>query len=223
MRNYFLFILTMFMTFWMASGHSAVKRYYEDAKFPTQKMIERQEVTNPVAATTNSLLSANAGNTSTAAVNVSTFLAQPDNARNLVITPAGTTADVAACSIVVTGTNISGKAITETFVFADNASTATVGAKAFKTISNVLFPANCEDGTFAATWSIGVGEKIGLKSCLDFPGHNILSTFNGAYESTRATMTADNDEIEKNTADFNGAMNGSNDFEIFFIQNYRCR
>ena len=44
-------------------------------------------------------------------------ITDPPYPRNLVITPGGTTADVAACSITVAGTNIADEAISEDFAF----------------------------------------------------------------------------------------------------------
>lgn len=220
MRNLFLFFLALI--FVTGADAAPVKRLAQDVKLPTQRVFEEQEIANPAAAGTTDVLSAHAGNTSGSAASATSFVAQPDVPRNLVITPGGTTADVGTCTITVTGKNIFNATITETFDFAANASTATTGAKAFKTVTSVSFPAGCEDSPYGATWSIGYGEKLGLKRCMDAAGHLIQSTLNGAYESTRATMAADADEVEKNTADFNGAMNGSNDFEIFFIQNFRC-
>ena len=199
-----------------------VRRLYQDVKLPTQQMIEKFSITNPAAAGTTQILNASNGPTSAAAANVTTFVAQPDVPRNLVITPGGTTADVAACTVTVTGTNYFGTTITEDFVFAENASSATTGAKAFKTVSKIAFPANCEDSPWSATWDVGYGEKLGLNRCMDYAGHFVFSTVAGSYESTRATVAADATHVESNTADFNGTMNGSNDFEAFFIQNFRC-
>jgi hypothetical protein len=193
-----------------------------DIKLPSQQMIEKQTITDPAAAGTTQVLSGSDGPSSAAAATVTTFVAQPDVPRNLVITPGGTTGDVESCVITVTGKNIFGQTITEDFTFAANASTAQTGNKAFKSVSSIAWPASCESGGFAATWSVGYGEKLGLKRCLDAAGHYLWSTVAGAYESTRATISADSDEVEKNTADFNGTMNGSNDFEIFFVQNFRC-
>lgn len=204
------------------SLEAAVKRFFQDAKLPTQQMIEKQTFSNLVAAGTANVLSAHAGNTSSAAASATTFVAQPDSARNLVITPGGTTNDVANCSITVLGTNYKGQSISEAFAFAANASSATTGSKAFLTVTSVVFPSNCEDSPYGATWSIGYGEKIGVKKCMDSAGHILFSTLNGAKEGTAPTMSVDVDELEKNTADFNGTMNGSNDFELFFFQNYRC-
>jgi hypothetical protein len=216
---FFVTVLTLVSTPAFALNYH---RVFQDMKLPTQQMIEKQTIENPAAAGTTDVLSGHAGATSAAAATVTSFVAQPDVPRNLVITPGGTTTDVEECNVVVTGTNFFGQSITETFAFAANASSATTGSKAFKTVTSIAFPANCESGGFAATWSVGYGEKLGLKRCMDSAGHSVMSTVGGAYESTRATMAADADEIEKNTADFNGTMNGSNDFEIFFFQNFRC-
>lgn len=219
-----MFKLIILSIAFLTGAHSwaVPQRMFRDLKLPTQQMVERQAFAIPLAASTSAALLNNAGNTSTAAASATTFLAQPDVSRNVVITPGGSTADVAACTIVVSGTSYSGASISENFVFTNNQSAAVTGSKAFRTLTGVSFPANCEDGGFAATWSVGYGEKLGLKNCLDFAGNILFSTFNGAKEGTAPTMAADAANIEGNTADFNGAMNGSNNFELFFFQNFRC-
>ncbi len=214
-----LFVLMTLLATQLAFGAN-VKRLSQDVKLPTQKVLEFQEIDDPAAAGTTDILNASVGPTSAAVTVVSTFAAQPDVPRNLVITPGATTADVAACTITITGTNINGATITEDFAFLDNASTATTGAKAFKTVTSMSFAAACEDTPFTAKWSIGWGEKLGLKRCMANSGHTIQSLVGTTIESTRPTCVADDDEVEKNTCDFNGTMNGSNDFDLFFIQNY---
>jgi hypothetical protein len=87
-------------------------------------------------------------------------------------------------------------------------------------MTSIALPAACEDSPYGATWSVGFGEKLGLKRCLGQAGHVVMSTVAGAFESTRPTIANDTANIEGNTADFNGTMDGSNDFEIFFFQNY---
>lgn len=198
-----------------------IKRQFRDMKLVTQQLIEKQTITNPVVGATADILSGDAGNTSAAAASQTTFLASVDVSRNLAILPGGTTADVAACTIVLTGTDFHNKALTENFVFAANASTATVGVKAFKTVTKIDFPAACEDTPFGATWSIGSGEKLGLKRCLDQAGHVVMTTVAGAFETTRPTMANNATAISGNTADFDGTMDGANDFEIFFYQNFQ--
>jgi hypothetical protein len=222
MKNKFS-LLILAVSFVPCTAFAVPQRMNRDLKLPTQQQVEKQTLTNPAAAGAAQVLSANAGATSAAIAVASTFLAQPDVARNLVITPAGTTGDVEDCVVVVAGTNYSGAAITEDFTFLADASTAQTGSKAFKTVASVTFPANCESGGFAATWSVGYGEKLGLKNCLDAAGHILFSTLNGAKEGTAPTMAASTTAIESNTADFNGTMNGSNDFELFYFQNFRCQ
>lgn len=217
------FCLMLILASFANTAFAAVDIKFQDIKLPSQQMIEKQSIVNPAAAGTADILSANAGNTSSSSASVSTFVAQPDVARNLVITPGGSTGDVAACTVVVNGTNFKGQSISENFAFSANASSATTGAKAFKTVSSVVFPANCEDAPYAATWSVGYGEKLGLNHCLAAAGHVVMSTVAGAFESTRPTVAVNASAIESNTADFNGTMNGSNDFEIFYFQNFRCQ
>lgn len=218
LKNLLILFVFTFSTFSFAIP---IKRQFRDMKLVTQQLVEKQSFTNPEAAGTADVLSAHAGNTAADAVTVTTFVAQPDLSRNLSITPAGTTADVASCTVVVNGTDFHGQTISEDFVFAENASTATTGSKAFKTVSSIVFPANCEDSPYGATWSAGYGEKLGLKRCLDAAGHIVMSTIDGAKESTEPTMAADASNIEGNTADFNGTMDGTSDFELFFYQNFQ--
>lgn len=195
---------------------------YRDIKPATQAMLERQDFGTPAAASATAVKASFAGATSAATITYNTFNAQPDVPRNLSITPGGTTGDVEACTIVVNGTNIKGKAISENFVFLADASTATVGSKAFKTVTSVVFPANCESGSFAATWTIGYGEKLGIKACMANAGDWAWSHVAGVYESTRATVVNSASAVESNTADFNGTMNGTSRFIGFFVQNFAC-
>lgn len=205
-----------------------VRPMYQDIKLPSQVMVEKQSFGTPVAASTTRLSNAIPGPTSAGggatypAVSITSFTLQPDVPRNIVITPGGTTTDVESCAVLVSGTNYFGQSISETLSFAANASAATTGAKAFKSVTSVAFPADCESGQAAATWSVGVGEKIGLKRCMDFAGEWLLSEVAGVYESTRATVVASASAVESNTADFNGSMDGSAEFIGFFFQNFRC-
>lgn len=199
------------------------QRLFRDLKLPSQQMVEKVSISNPAAAGTTDVLSAHAGNTSAAVASATSFVAQPDVPRNLVITPGTSTVDVGACSVVVTGTNYHGVALSETFVFGNDQSAAVTGNLAFKTVSAVTFPANCEDGSFAATWSVGYGEKLGVSHCMSSVGHILFSTLNGSKEATAPTMTVwAGNSVAGVTADFNGTMNGSNDFELFYFQNYLC-
>lgn len=213
------FIFAFFLTL-IATAYVVPVR--QDLKPASQVMIERQDFGTPIATLATRIVTGTAGATSAAIATLTTFSAQPDVPRNITIIPTGTTTDVESCVIVVNGTNYFGRAISENFTFAVDANTAQTGNKAFKTITSVVFPANCESGTFAATWNIGVGEKIGLKRCMANAGDWVWSQVAGVYESTRATIANSASAVESNTADFNGTMNGSSTFLGFFVQNFAC-
>lgn len=215
-------ILVMFMFFTVTASAAPVTRITQDAKFPTQSILEHQTFTTPVVATTNYVKTTYAGPTSAAAVTLSTFTAQPDVPRVITITPTGTTTDVESCAVVINGTSISGKTITDTLTFAADASTAQTSLRAFKTISSIVWPANCESGGFGATWIVGVGSALGVKRCAANAGAYAWSVFDGAYETTRGTFVADAASMAKNVFTPNGTMNGAKNVELYFVQNFAC-
>ncbi len=218
MKNFLLILLTLLLG---TEIHAAVERRSLDLKLPSQQMVERQLVSAPGGSSTNGILSASAGPTSASAATVSTFAGQPDVPRNLVITPGGTTTDIESCVITVSGTSYNNTSISEDFTFSANQSTAVTGNKAFKTVTSVAFPANCESGGFAATWSIGVGFKLGLKRCMRNAANFLHASYNGVYESTRPTVAASASAVESNTVTLNTTLAGS-DVELFYFQNYAC-
>jgi len=85
----------------------------------------------------------------------STTFTNPTYVRPLVVTPSGTTNDVAACVIKVRGTDWQGNAITEYFTFAANATAPTYGSQYFATVNEVEIPG--QDG-IAAKFAVGAGE-----------------------------------------------------------------
>ncbi len=216
------FTLLFISLFLVMTADAYVVPVYRDLKPASQVMLERQDFGTPIVATTNRIKTTYAGPTSAAALVLTSFTAQPDVPRNLTITPTGTTGDVEACVITVAGTNYLDGVISETFTFVADASAAVVGNKAFKSVTSVSWPANCESGGFAATWIIGVGEKIGLKRCMANAGDWVWSEVAGVYETTRATIAASATAVESNTADFNGTMDASARFLGFFVQNFAC-
>jgi len=157
-----------------------------------------------IAATTNTILAATAGSALAVMVTNAGVTANPPYPRNLIVTPGGTTAGVPEGNVTVTGTNFAGEVISEDFAFAANATAATVGAKAFKTVTSVSIPQLDEAG---ATFAVGIGDKLGLPLML---GYNAVlgATADGVRETTFPTVVFDADEIEKNTVDLNTALNG---------------
>ncbi len=119
------------------------------------------EYTNPVAAAPAGLEAATA--TTVAPRTVSSFLAGgvaalAADGRNITFTTAGTTPADAPANAVITGTDMDGKAQTETVNLAQTATIAN-GVKAFKTVTSIAYAA--ADGT-GATVAIGFGLKLGL-------------------------------------------------------------
>lgn len=219
MKKILLAILTLGA---FAAVASPIKRQFQDMKYPTQVAVEHQVWTNALLAVDTRLSTAAAGATSAAAATLSTFTAQPDQPRNIVITPIGTTADVENCIIVVNGTNIFDGVISENLTFSANDTGAQTGLKAFKTVTSVVFPANCESGGFAATWKIGTGAVLGLKRCMNQAGDMFHGVAAGTKEATAPTVVASASAIESNTVSFNTALDGSKDFDLYFIQNFLC-
>lgn len=197
------------------------QNYGRDLKLPTQVLLEKQTVTDAEATDTDHVLTTNAGDSTGAGATVTSFTAQPSVPRVLTVTPTGTTADVAAGSVVITGTSINNDVITDTLAFLENASTATAGVVAFKTVTSISFPA--EDSPYSATWTVGVNDYLGLKFCMDEAGDLAWTVADATFEGTRATCTADADEVEKNVCDPNTSPDGSKDFTFYFIQNYACQ
>ena len=174
--------------------------------------LRRQVWTNPVLADVDRLKGAQATSASVITT-VTTFLAQPDFARNITITPGGTTADVPAGDVTVTGTNIRGEVITEAITIAANATGLQSGVKAFKTVTNIHLPVRATSGD---TLAVGVGDALGLDRCMQ-GDEVVMMTAAGVYEATRPTVVADNDEVEKNTVNPNSSLDGAVDFVAVFV------
>lgn len=218
--KYFICLFVALFAFESFASGFPYSRSFRDMKLPTQQIMEYQLISDPAAAGTADILSANAGIIDTNAVTISTFVAQPDVVRAVQFTIGGTAADIGTCTATVNGTDFHGQVISEDFSVTANTAETLQGSKAFASITSISLPAACEDSPYGATWSVGYSEKLGLKRCMAQAGHLVFSTVAGAYETTRATVAVDAANIEGNTIDFNGTMNGANDFEVFFIQNF---
>lgn len=141
----------------------------------------------------------------TVTVTTTSGITNPVAPRNLVVTPGGTTADVKASSVTIYGTNMADEPISEAFAFAENASAATVGAKAFKTVTSIVIPA--QDGA-AATFAVTTGSKLGLPFKM---AHNcaIKALFGTANDSALPTMAFSSTALESNTALFATTLDGT--------------
>lgn len=214
MKSLILLLILIFSNVTFA----AIDVQRRDMKLASQVMIEKQVLTTPILASTTRVKGATASSASVV-TNITTFADQPDVARNITVTTGGTTADCAAGNITVTGTNILGAVISEAIAITANQAGTSSGAKAFASVTSVSIPV--QDGA-GCTYAVGVGDVLGLKRCMDKAGHVVMAVFNGAYEGTRPTCLADADEVEKNTCDINGTLDGAKDVELYFIQNFAC-
>lgn len=145
------------------------------------------------------------GETVTATAASAEFVAQPPCARNITVTVAATTAGhVKAEAIVVTGTNLAGATISESFTpTADTPATLT-GAKAFASVTSVAVPA--QDGD-SVTVDVGFGQLIGLPYKL--AKKRVLVTLNDGVVDTAPALAISETVLESNTVDFNGSLDGS--------------
>lgn len=137
---------------------------------------------------------------------VTTGITNPDVPRALTATAGGTSADVAAVQVTVTGTDASGAVITEVLpAFTLNTTGIVTGNRAFATVTSYSVPAM--DGT-GATVSIGTSEKLGLG--VHLARNTVLAAFlGGAKEGTAPTIAVSASALSSNTVDLNSSLNGT--------------
>lgn len=176
----------------------------------TRKKVAAGSVTAVLAAT----------NTVAAGTTITSGITNPDVPRALQITTGGTTTDIAAGNVTITGTNVEGKTISETFAMSDNLNGTVTGSKAFKTVSSIQFPA--ADGT-AATISVGTQNVLGLNHCLSPGKTSIVVIQDTAIDGTDATVqaapsasTIDAEQVELNTVTPATAPNGSTFLTVLY-------
>ena len=174
--------------------------------------LRRQIMSAPLALSLTVMKTA-AATSSSVTTDVTTFDAQPDFPRAISVDPGGTTADVPAGDVTVTGTNIRDELISDAITFAANATAAKATVKAFKTVTSVLFP--IQDGA-SATYDIGVTDALGLDRAMS-GNEVILATADGVYETTRPTVVFNATEVEGNMVTLNTALDTSLNVAISFI------
>lgn len=161
---------------------------------------------------------------STTSVTHTSGFTNPDVPRVLQVTPTGTTGDVRAGRVEVHGTNVEGAPIHEEFAFAANASTATTGTKAFKTITSVDIPP--QDGT-GATWDIGYTNALGVNHRL-YANNTTVKVYSSTSVASRIpptlqaapTVVADEVNIEQNTVTPATAPDGTTFLTICYVFDY---
>lgn len=146
-------------------------------------------------------------------------ITQPDVPRALTITTGGTTADIAAGDVVITGTNVEGKIIVENFTMADNLNGTVTGIQAFKSVTSIVFPA--ADGT-GATIAVGTSNKLGVNHRL-VPGKTSVGVIsdadidgNNPVQQAQPTVVTDAEQVEYNLVTPATTPNGTTFLVIYY-------
>jgi len=145
---------------------------------------------------------------------VTTGITNPPCARNVTATAGGTAGDIKAISVVVSGTDINGEAISETLpaFTVDTAGTVT-GSKAFATVTSITIPAH--DGT-GATTAVGFGSKLGLAHKLA-TNTVLLASLGGTKEGTAPTVATSSSAVCSNTMLLNSSLNGTQVLAYYLV------
>ena len=177
--------------------------YTTEAAYLGQIAIIERSATEAAAASNTAVHASIAANEG--AQTITTNITNPPCPRNITITCAHAAggSDMSG-NVVITGTNIFGETITDTI--AEGTDGTKQGTVAFKTVTSILVPGWKQDGDAI---TVGFGDKLGLPFYLYHADQVIQCSRNYAIESTRATVVADDDEIENNTIDLSSALNGS--------------
>lgn len=132
------------------------------------------------AGTTTAVLAATTG----AAANqvVTAGITQPDVSRALSVSPTANSAGN-ACAVVVTGTNVEGKVITENFIIPAGSTTIVNGVKAFRSVTSVTIPAV----TTGLTVTVGTQNILGLKHRL-YKGNTTVKVYTSSASYGALTL-----------------------------------
>lgn len=161
--------------------------------------LTRDKWANPAAASQTAVLAATA-QPAAGTTEVTTGITNPDFCRVLLVK-----GNQASCTgnVVIDGTDYYGNVIQDTIAL--SGTDAVAGTKAFRSVTKITLPTR---GAGGDTVSVGYTDALGLSKRL-FRNSVLWATHNGAYETTRPTVTFDSDELCKNTVDLNTALNGS--------------
>lgn len=175
----------------LTSGTTHYKNLYNNTFGYTET---RKKVAN---GTSTAILAATNG--AAAAQTVITGITQPDVPRALSLTPTANTTG-SPLTVVVTGLNVEGKTITESFVIPVNSTTIVNGTKAFKSIISVAIPGN----TTGLTITVGTRNLLGVYHRLFNQNTTVkvyaAATVYGALTLQGAPTVASNEtDIERNT------------------------
>ena len=166
------------------------------------------------AGTTTAILAATNG--AAAAQTVTSGITQPDFPRALSVSPTSNSTG-SPLSVVVTGTNVEGKVITESFIIAASSTSIVNGVKAFKTIASVAIPGN----TSGLTITVGTRNILGIYHRL-FNQNTTVKVYHGSTVygtltlQAQPTVVSNESLIELNTVSPATAPDGAKFFIIAY-------
>jgi len=167
----------------------------------TARALQTFSAGSPALGTATAVLAATA---SAAASTVTTGITRPDVPRCLTATPGGTAANVLAVSVIINGTDITGKVISETLpAFTAGALTAVTGVKAFKTVTSIALP------IVGAATTVAIGTSANLGLPVPLSRNRIFNAYlNGVKEATAPTLIM-NSDVAQTVMTLNSALNGT--------------
>jgi len=149
---------------------------------------------------------------------ITTGFTDPDVPRVLTVKPSGTAGAIGTGLVIVSGTNIEGADITDSFRLVDGNTTAITGKKAFKTVTSVRIPVMDAVG---ASISIGTANILGINHRLyDQNTTCKIVQDTGSARTSQATPTitdADEQYIEKNLVTPATTPDGTTFLTIYYI------
>lgn len=176
------------------------------------------DLRKPVVASATAVSAALA--TSNSVVTAGTLAVTLDVPRNITVTAGGTATSITASAITITGTNVEGKVITETFTPTVDTAGLLTGNKAFKTVTAYSIPIQDAAG---ATYSIGIGSKlgIGMRNIASMPIKLLKRTAAGVESLEDASASAfSSTDVESNTVTTTTTMDGAIGFRVYVL-NYK--
>lgn len=145
-----------------------------------------------------------------------------DVPRNITITLAGTTANIGAGNITITGYDTAGQLITDTIAVTAATGGLLTGTKAFKSVMQFDYPATTGSGV---TSTVGIGSKLGIKLCNLATGQVRVwaKTTAGQDSHTNETLIAptasnlDPTVLANNTVTVNGTLDGTINYYVYVL------
>lgn len=135
------------------------------------------------------------------ATTVNSGLTDPDVPRTLSVTIGGTAASVNTGAVVVTGTNIEGKVITESFIMTIATTGIINGTKAFRTVTSVTAPKQAGSGvtiTVGTLNALGINHRL-FRNNTTVKVYSATATYGALTLQGQPTVTASAETIEANT------------------------